>query len=260
MKKNLLHYCWIENIDKLPMWFMWNYQLLKLYSNVFDGYKLIYVGVDTQPTKEFEDKVVQLFSFLDSSDTHLVLVKNNPHVRESEYFLPMLRKLKDNSDEVSMSFYSHTKGTSHAGESNPGRIASIKKWMTAMYFFNLGMVDESEQAIKMGNMFSGILRIAIPIGPLVVPWHYSGTFFWINNPVLFSTKNWDYHYVHRHSTESYPGYMCPDMNKSAVLKNLSFGYNANPYEPPVWDRILSPGFMEAETQQQFTRLEQSLCW
>ena len=54
-----------------------------------------------------------------------------------------------------------------------------------------------------------------------VGWHYSGTFFWVNNKKLFSNDNWNQvdglYNPHRHGVEMYFGHVFNKISGFEIL-------------------------------------------
>lgn len=211
MKRNLISYYYFTPNNE---YIKYHISLLKKYSHIFDGKKVIYISTD----KDINIKNIDTSIFNFINPDIVKIVENNPENRESEYFIDQVGEMINISDENSMTFYTHSKGSTYGNNSN------LLNWIVSMYFFNL-----EEEYIKLissnfsnnKKKFSGIFRIPFPCQPWITSnWHYSGTFFWINNRQVF-VDGWDDYYTDRFSVESYPGkkFDISDSMESEILFN-----------------------------------------
>jgi hypothetical protein len=208
-------------LDNIPTYIFSNLSLLERYKSIFDGEKVIYIATDDEVTNESEMIYKSYFSFLENSN--IKIVKNHPDNRESEYFIQQLSDLKELADEDSITFYAHTKGGTYNSNDN------VLRWITSMYFFNLEQENllTVEKFMIDDKAFSGIFRVDKIWDPWVLSnWHYSGTFFWMNNRLIFS-KNWNEFEKGRFSVEAYPGYLFPSIQDSSNSELLYTEYTTS---------------------------------
>ena len=71
-----------------------------------------------------------------------------------------------------------------------------------------------------------------------VGWHYSGTFFWVNNKKLFSNSKWNdvdglYNDPHRHGVEMYFGHVFNEISGFEILTSNQ----RHLYQQENWDYI-----------------------
>jgi hypothetical protein len=184
MKKNLIYFiCPLR-----PVW-RWNVSRLKDYWGMFNGRKII--SIVTGAGFETPDAVQREF---EGCDAEFIIKENNWYLGETVSFLDALEKLKG-SDSVT--FYAHAKGVSHEGSI----VETIRQWADAMYVLNLSSSDLIEKL--MGKYSSvGCFRNRGRHGG--ADWHYSGTFFWLDNQKLFC-KDWKRIEQSRFGVEGYPG-------------------------------------------------------
>lgn len=98
-------------------------------------------------------------------------------------FLEALALLESkNPDEAT--FYAHAKGTSKAP--NDSVLPCVLQWANAMYALCLSMPEKVEAALRISPAVGCFRQIW---WALKVPWHFSGTFFWLRHDALFS-RNW----------------------------------------------------------------------
>lgn len=190
--KNLIFYCYINNnnIDETTQLHL---NCLKMYADIFNGQKIIFISVDNDNNRE---NIVELFSFL--KNPTIEFVKNNPDTRESTHFIESISKVDDND---SITFYCHNKGSTHILDE------SLVYWIHIMYFFNLynKLLDNIEYNLK-NHIMSGVLRkkAVCEQHGLLSSWHYSGAFFWINMKKIKKIENWRNIKIHRMGLEFYP--------------------------------------------------------
>lgn len=247
MKRNLVFYCHI-NSDNINLRIKEHLYLLKKYSHVFTGEKIIFIAVDKfSPNTEL---LKSHFDFLENARISIVL--NDEKNRESTYFFQQLFQLKEYSEPDSITFYAHSKGSTYDNDAskllpisynNNYPIFSyqdnmtiyiskhILNWITAMYYFNLENLNKVEENLKQ-NLFCGIFRIDYPTVFFDVDWHYTGTFYWFSNRI-FDIKDWYIKSVDRFSTESFPGKIC-NIEQSSLSQDLYCDYALH-YSQSMYD-------------------------
>lgn len=197
MIRNLLYNCcpltsneeWRLNIERLNH-----------YADVFNGRRIVLLKTGEGLLTPAEAK--QAFSF----DAEFIEVRNNPVIGEVEGFIDALGLLESlNPDEAT--FYAHTKGTWRIA-AEPDKTTSVRLWRNKMYDKCLGDVAEVEAVLRQyacAGCFKIDRGIFTESSALDVPFHFSGTFFWLNHARLFSKPNWREVHATRHGVEAYPG-------------------------------------------------------
>jgi hypothetical protein len=193
--KNLISYLYLEDPNDLEKSLGLNLKFIKLYYEIFDGHKIIYISTNDSLDENSKIKISKELG-------HPIarFVKNNSENRESEYFIDQLKDLRSNMDPESITFYHHSKGSTYQ---NP----NVDKWISSMYYFNLceESLKDVEDHLSKDKIFAGTFRVDYPSPPWVYSdWHFSGTFFWFSSK-LFEIDGWDHMVPTRFSTESYPG-------------------------------------------------------
>ena len=92
MKKNLIFYCYIHDIDNINLATTINLKSIEKWKYVFDGQIIIYLAIDEIFADSLE-KAKNIFNFFD--DCYIKIVKNQTDHRESEYFIDMIKEIKD---------------------------------------------------------------------------------------------------------------------------------------------------------------------
>jgi hypothetical protein len=209
MKKNLLFYCFIQDIDQIDDATHLSLSCLKQYGICFNGQKIIFVG-SNNPDGMDKGKLNSLFEFFCDAEIHIV--RNNQDTRESEHFVDMLSSIEDLD---SMTFYAHNKGSTHALDEG------LFHWIHMMYFFNLykDVIPSIEHVLSMKTM-SGVFRknSHYEIHGMSSEWHYSGAFFWFNMNKLTKISEWKNARKHRMGLEFYPSSII-----SRIDSHCSFG-------------------------------------
>jgi DNA-directed RNA polymerase subunit RPC12/RpoP len=172
---------WKRNINELAP-----------YLNLFDGRKLVVIrtGDGIVPPDEVE-------SFFPQGDYEFHRLPNNPRLGEVEGFIDLLETFLPAADNEAL-FYAHTKGVRYLCE--PHNMLAIWRWRQVMLRECLSDIRRIEDILKekvcCGTYFSDI-RIAesrfLPLKKPVdraIPWHYSGTFWWVKLKQLFDRPGW----------------------------------------------------------------------
>lgn len=210
MQKNLIFYCYLNDIDNINAVTATSLLCIDKYKNVFDGQKVVYCAVD-EIDEEYVPKAMNIFSFLGQCE--IKIVKNNPITRESEHFINLIKEILNDD---SLTFYCHNKGNTH------GLSERIKHHLLLMYYFNLEPIKEIESdLVNMDYITQGIIKVNTPNlvdvrspnNPwegweprLFYDWHYSGCFAWFNNKKLKSLNGWDNNKKCYEGTEEYWGH------------------------------------------------------
>jgi hypothetical protein len=121
--------------------------------------------------------------------------QNDPALREVVSFVPMLERVA-NLDPNEMTFVCHAKGATHGHDDSVCHC-----WLDVMAAACLDSPELIECALE-DAAICGAFRTRS--GHLNVPWHFSGTFYWLRHDRAFA-RNW--RNIHRHycGTESWPG-------------------------------------------------------
>ena len=225
MKKHLLFFVFLFHKEGLA----WKLTNISPHEGQFDGKKIACIAMDEE-TMQLENVLRLMEDHMVEFD-HVIPVINDPKQRETRYFLTMLASV---IDEPGLTFYCHSKGV-WQGKSNRDAYRGAKKWVKLLYEENLGnpaMVDTAMEQYT----FGGVLRARKPHRLVPVPWHYSGTFFWINNQKL-RNHNWARHaHWGRYGTEAYPGGIV-DVNESVCFKYDHFDPSGSIYNEKFWDQL-----------------------
>lgn len=237
MIKNLIVYNYISDINHVLV-----NKYLFLYKNVFDGIKVIYHATDIDLNDTEKNFLHNLYSFL--SPTIVKFVRNHPENRESEYFISQLNDIKELSEKDSITFYTHSKGSTY-------NTRNVNRWAACMYFFNLEKdnLRKIESGLSQDKIFAGIFRVDFPCPPWVhSDWHFSGTFFWFSHK-LFEIDGWNSHYVDRFSTESYPGFKV-DISKSYNVDDI-INHGCDLRYDYYWDTFFQPSIIGVNKYERF---------
>lgn len=172
--------------------YKWNIEQLLKRIKIFTGKKIVAVAQGYG----FDDieSVKRLFPL----DTVILPFENNPIIRETATFKPLLKQLTSEPDEAT--FYGHTKGITR------GKSEAVKLWTEAMYHYNLDNVVAVQRMLQKFPLVGCYKRYGkFPKMPQNSTFHYSGTFFWFRNLALFSKLGWEKVHQSRYGTEAYLG-------------------------------------------------------
>jgi hypothetical protein len=186
MKKHLLMHVWPREGRA------WRLTLRQVLARIeqFDGRRVfaVAVGHDTEPAQAVRDML--------PGDAELLEFANDPALREVVSFVPLLERVER---EPGLTFYCHGKGSTH----DEGSIC--QEWGRAMCETLLDYPDVIERALRT-RPIAGSFRRGGRFGLNPNNWHYSGTFFWLNNALTFqSERTWRGVDRAWFGTEAWPG-------------------------------------------------------
>lgn len=174
MKRNLLFYLYPA---RGSVW-RWHIDRLLEYQGAWNGRRIVIAALGTGTDSQ---EVVE--SALAPLKAEILWRENDPVLAEARWFLDSLALLESRDPEEA-TFYAHAKGASKA--SNDSVLPFVLQWSNAMYTLNLMDVGKIESALRRFPVV-GCFRQTWYI--LKVPWHFSGTFFWLQHDAIFS-RNW----------------------------------------------------------------------
>lgn len=189
MKRNLIYHI-------TPMGnYRWNIYQLQKRLMLFDGkmFAAVAQGNNLAPIEQVRKLL--------PPKVHMFPVPNDRELRETATLLPLLNRLKAETDDDDITLYAHTKGVTH------GNHPAVKLWTEALHFFNLDLLAQVEQLIEKqgGGAVGSLIRHGVfDHFPKASKWHYAGTFFWFHNGSLFSKPHWDQVPKMKYGAEAYP--------------------------------------------------------
>ena len=213
MKRNLIYYIYLKDCPALWL----NLELMDKYIHLFDGQIIIKMAgvVDNI------NIIGQKYPWILNAE----LVPNYP-THEAPHFKQALSEL--DLTEPRMTFYAHAKGVSRPWNK------ALERWIRLMYMGNLERVPN-----LWDNLFFGCFgKLRRGSDQVPVPWHYSGTFYWMNTvPVLsrFYKMAIPPEIDNRWFTENFPGWIA---GEDEVMFNIHAsdekGYNL--YSEKFWSK------------------------
>lgn len=222
-RRNLLFHLWPkENIYK------WHYEQLKNRIHVFNGKKILAIAEDqtTVNTQDVENLYSHLFD-------EVIVVKNDPVIREGASFISMLEKVSSINDNE-ITFYCHGKGARH-GNAFGSDGSTLTDWTELMYKYCLDDMEKVYQSLR-GNAMTGCFK---RYGQFKTPgnnrWHYSGGFYWFRNSDVFE-REWRKMDRNFFAIESWPGLMFESKDTGCLFLD-----NADDlYKKDYWETIIKP--------------------
>jgi hypothetical protein len=152
---------------------------------------------------------------------------NNRHRGEATSFLSLLNTVC-NKSEMEFIFYAHSKGLRHQ------HLKSIQVWTELMYVTCLANLDQMIQ--NDANFGGSFLRPGFSVDNNYTRWHYSGSFYWMNNRMLqrrhFMFRRGGHEY---YISEKFPGTCCPTKEKCLAFLDFPHSNNDNLYEDSCID-------------------------
>jgi predicted O-methyltransferase YrrM len=171
-RRHLMYHIWPV---RGSMW-RWNVERLLADIDLFNGRRVI--GIVHDSRSEPPEEVRAAF---EGHGCEFVEIPNSP-IGECLTFPAMLKSVAS-LDPNDVTFYGHAKGVKHGKDAS----ASIRRWTEALYDASLNqwpLVAEHLKRHALTGSFRmlGRFRAHQHLGD----WHYSGTFFWMRNALVFS--------------------------------------------------------------------------
>ena len=220
MTRNLAMHVWPTERPGAGAWRLTCREIAKRWS-VFDGTKTIAIacGHDTASV----DEVRRVFP----SDARFLCVKNSPSLREVASFHALMEIALASPGRT---LYCHGKGASHGADSICQERARA---MIEVTLDNLDLVDHALDNFRCAGCFKRPHRFGIAPNN----WHYSGTFFWVNNDdLVFEDDRWRAIDDVWFGVESWPGRTF-ESSQAACLFLDDCG---DLYDPEYWRMVVRP--------------------
>lgn len=204
----------------------WNLKELSKRWEVFNGQRIL--GVVTDNKTESADAVVQFAAEHGMTFDQVVAMRNNPRLRETVTWIPMLEILAPSAAaDNEVVFSAHAKGAQYEDGS------FTRNWTRLMYQSCLDYWPLVEQQLET-SLMTGSFR---EFGLLGVwkNWAYSGTFYWWRLAEL-GKREWQDVDQWFAGTESWPGKMCVPQETDCLFLNN----NTRLYKPGYWVKTVWP--------------------
>lgn len=210
--------------------------------NLFNGRRLVAIARDHECDSADEVRA----AFHDAQfECQFLDFANEAAVGEVRTFVPLLSQLAAAAQhENHVTFYCHTKGATW-----PESRAPSHEWADVMFASCLDY-PELVRALLSQSPICGSFRHHSPIRGTGAKWHYSGTFFWFRNDVVFDPLrrvSWRSIAQSWCGTEAWPGVQF-SLAESACLfsDNVSAGVR-NLYHQSYWDDLIRPAWRRWKT-------------
>lgn len=192
---------------------------------LFNGKRV--VSVATADDCDSPEEVRSAFGS-DADSIEWLTFPNDCGLREVVSFVPMLERVASlNKNEIT--FVCHSKGATHGHDDSICHL-----WADLMFATCLDVPELVDCALQSAAI-CGSFRTGS--GHLMVPWHFSGTFYWIRHDATFS-RNWRNIRRHPFGTESWPGLQFAK-EESACLFLDNCG---SPYDESYWETSVLPAY------------------
>jgi hypothetical protein len=227
-------------IDTNPILYF-NISNLKKYLHKFNHKKIINVNYrDYAFAKQFVET-----HFKDHPDIEFIFSDNelNNGWYELTPFITKLMPRVYSLNKNEFTFYGHSKGVTrylsstqkHSEESQSQDFICLL-WAYTMYHKNLENFNDISNILQ-NYSCCGTLKLNKPYTALsFVPWHYSGSFFWLNNYKIFS-KNWEMFYPNIYGIEAYPATHFNSSEAYSIKPELPLGYE-DTYSKKSWEQFM----------------------
>jgi len=174
-----------------------NVERLCRYGSIFNGRKIVVIktGEAMGEALENPDVIRPLFDSL--SNVEFILWPNDPMLSEAAGFIETL-SLLESKREDEITFYAHTKGVSHFSTHQ----TTVKQWRNRMYHECLSQPERIDEIMKSHPACGCFFFFPKNKAHRAWPWHFAGTFWWVNHARLFSS-DWKNVAPHRSGPEIY---------------------------------------------------------
>lgn len=222
--RNLLYH--VYPCKDNDVWYK-NVRQLKSRLDLFNGRKVI--GVMTGPDCLSVDHVR---SELDC-DVEYICIPNDPNLASDVITFRTLLPLLYSTDPNTATFFAHTKGTTR----DDIEAIACEYWRNAMYHFlldNWPVVSDTLRNFAMAGCYKlcSDQKQRFPDGIIEGGyWHYSGTFFWLRNDVIFNRSNWYNIPYNKWGAEAWPGYVCDSHEAASIFQPWDYNDAVLQYYP-----------------------------
>lgn len=182
------------------MW-RWNINELLRRIHLFNGRRI--AGIVTGPECDPPEAVREVLNPHGFECLERVNRKDRGELQTMPEMLGMVASTA--ADEIT--FYAHAKGVSRSTVATPCR-----QWAAMLYEACLDDIAAVERALE-DFAFAGAAK---SYGRFPVPWHYSGTFFWLRNERVFA-RPWRKFIQQRYGSEAWPGGVAAHTEAACLL-------------------------------------------
>lgn len=207
----------------------WNVEQLSRRAGLFNGPKVLGVAIDE--TTHSADEVVRHAAAGGLTFDRVIVVRNNPKLREVVTFRPMLEAIgMPSRDPGLVVFSAHAKGTQYEDGS------FTRDWTELMYRSCLDYWPLVEQHLRHA-LFTGSFREFGLLGKWK-DWAYSGTFYWWRAAEIAKREWWavDNWFA---GSESWPGKLCDPRETRCLFLND----NRRLYDAEYFDGTVRPAWV-----------------
>jgi hypothetical protein len=191
----------------------------------------VYISMAHQHRHIMEENETMLMERLEQSSNIIILrTFNNRHRGEATSFMNLLNNVCAKPD-IDFIFYAHSKGLRHPSFSK--QMKNIQVWTELMYISCIANIDQMIQCnANFGGSFS---RPGFSVDNHLTRWHYSGSFYWMNNCMLqrrhFMFRRGNEYYI----SEKFPGTCCPTKENCITFLDFPNSIHDNLYESSCID-------------------------
>jgi predicted SAM-dependent methyltransferase len=203
----------------------WHAMMLRQRLYLFNGRKIIAVatGPETDTLTDVKRELGSEFEYIE--------VRNTPNLREVATHKLLWDRVKDQSG---VTLYGHSKGVTRADNSTSPDWASIQ-YKSCMDYWPV--VEGLLNIHPIAGCFKRHNR-GWPAESPSSDWHYSGSWYWIRNDILFSKPDWTRIDQFWSGIESWPS-LHFKKSEAAVIYGEFYGDGAGLYDHNIMNRMVS---------------------
>ena len=167
---------WQRNLDRL---------IPRL--GLFNGQKVVAILTEGPDPRLPLDPPHLVRQYLSGLGIEFLEFPNNPALREVVTFLPLLDRIfKEHRSDRDVTFYAHAKGVTRPFNSS----TTVHRWTDVLYHTNLDYWPLVEEHLRRFHLTGSFKKIGSGFKGSTSSWHYSGSFYWLNNSRVLDRSGW----------------------------------------------------------------------
>jgi len=185
--KNTVPFLWVDEATPrsllMHLWptsnsaWKWNLDRIIRRKHLWTGKVVLGVAIDNKTAT-----VGEVREYAAELNPEIVVVQNNPRIREGATLHKMLARIED---QPGITFYCHGKGARHG---NFTAEMTVRRWTDAMYWACLDQMPLVYEHLRTYGMTGPFKRYGMFKTPGNHRWHYSGSFYWFRNATVFDRE------------------------------------------------------------------------
>jgi hypothetical protein len=206
----------------------------------FNGKRVVAIAYDRACVRP--EEVQRLFA---GHDIEFITVLNDPVLREVITMFPLWERVRTD-DPTHITFYCHSKGVTRQATD------TVHRWTEIMYGTCLDRPDLVDAQMQQYPLTGTFKKLGPGFQGSRSQWHYSGTFYWINNAALLR-RPWQQIDRVWWGVESWPSLIFSHEQAGCLLYEASVP-QLNLYNRKFFDARIEPAYQEWQQDAKGVRL------